>query len=193
MFSPFTKFQLVSLVAVLSSSVAYAGQIGKGAIALDARASSLTLPDIFKNGTAQITAITEELQSVIVFNNTLNADPSYVGALLTKVETVVNSTSDQFSQIGKLPFDQISGGLTESDIQYITTDFFTAVALSVVAPQSIAAAYPEIQQSIDGVQACLLPLRDWICWLCPWLCWILSPWLLVSSATFTKIGQAIAS
>ncbi|KAG8945551.1 hypothetical protein FRC04_000685 [Tulasnella sp. 424] len=191
MFSPFTKFQLVSLVAALSSSVAYAGHVGEGAIALDARASSLTLPDIFTNGTAQVKAITQQLQRFIVFNNTLNADPSSVEALLTKVQTVVNSTSTQINQIGKLPFDQISGGLTQSDIQYVSTDFVTAVALSVVAPQSIAATYPEIQKSIDGVQACIIPLRGWLCIFFPWLCGIWPPFLLIASATFAKIGQAI--
>ncbi|KIO19231.1 hypothetical protein M407DRAFT_31122 [Tulasnella calospora MUT 4182] len=184
MLSSYTRVQIVALLAVLSSFVA--------ASEFDARASSLTLPAIFKNATAQVTSLTQQLNRVIVFNSTLKAEPSYVTSVLTQVQGVINNTGAQINQIGKLPFDQISGGLTQSDIQYISTDFVTAVAVSVNAPQSVAAAYPEIRQSIDGVQSCILPLRGWLCIFFPWLCDIWGPWLLVASATFTKIASSIS-
>ncbi|KAG9042798.1 hypothetical protein FS837_010387 [Tulasnella sp. UAMH 9824] len=144
MLSSYNRIQTVGLLAVFSSLVA--------ASDFEARASSLTLPAIFKNATAQVTLLTQQLNRVIVFNSTLKAEPSYVTSVLTQVQGVINNTGAQVNQIGQLPFDQISGGLTQSDIQYISTDFITAVATSLNAPQSVAAAYPEIQKSIDGVQ-----------------------------------------
>ncbi|KAG8896111.1 hypothetical protein FRC01_011999 [Tulasnella sp. 417] len=144
MFSAPTKVQLVAVLAILSSSVA--------ASDLDARASALTLPDIFKNATAQVTSLSKQLQRAIVFNSTLNAEPAYVQSVLSQVDAVIGNTAAQISQVGKLPFDQVSGGLSESDIQYVSTDFLTAVGVSLVAPQSIAEKYPEIQKSIDTVQ-----------------------------------------
>ncbi|KAG8945554.1 hypothetical protein FRC04_000688 [Tulasnella sp. 424] len=151
MFSSYKKIQVFALLAVLNSSVAYGGQVGEGASPFEARASTLTLPDIFKNGTAQVISLGQKLRNVIVFNNTLKAEPAYVQSVLTQVNAVIDNTAAQINQIGKLPFDQISEGLSESDIQYISTDFLNAVAVSVTAPQSIAAAYPEIQKGIDTI------------------------------------------
>ncbi|KAG8897222.1 hypothetical protein FRC01_011429, partial [Tulasnella sp. 417] len=68
------------------------------------------------------------------------------------VQTVVTKAGDQVNQIGKLPYDQISGGLSQSDIQYLSSDFLTAVVLSVNAPKSVVTQYPQIQKSIDGVE-----------------------------------------
>ncbi|KIO23812.1 hypothetical protein M407DRAFT_26741 [Tulasnella calospora MUT 4182] len=144
MFSSSTKTQLLAVLVALSSSVA--------ASDLDARASTLTLPDIFKNATAQVTSLRQQLQRAIVFNSTLNAEPAYVQSVLSQVDAVIGNTAAQINQIGKLPFDQVSGGLTESDIQYVSTEFLTAVSVSLIAPQSVAEKYPEIQKSIDSIQ-----------------------------------------
>ncbi|KAG8945557.1 hypothetical protein FRC04_000691 [Tulasnella sp. 424] len=149
MFSPSAKIQLFALLAVLSSSVAYAGPVE--ASAFEARASALTLPDIFKNATSQVTPLRDALRKVITFNTTIDGDPQFVQSVLAQINAVIGNTAAQVNQIGQLPFDQISGGLSQSDILYISTDFLDAVAVSIVAPQSIAAAYPEIQKNIDTV------------------------------------------
>ncbi|KAG9041506.1 hypothetical protein FS837_012183 [Tulasnella sp. UAMH 9824] len=143
-----SKIHLIIAIIAISSSSTYATQTREEAPRFEARANSLTLPAILKDGTAQITSLTQQINRVVVFNTTLKAEPSYVDSLLTQVGAVIDNTGVQINQIGKQPFDQISGGLTESDIKYITTDFLTAVALSVNAPQSIAGAYPELQQSV---------------------------------------------
>ncbi|KAG8892148.1 hypothetical protein FRC00_012574 [Tulasnella sp. 408] len=139
-----SKIQLFSILAVLSSLVA--------ASDVDARAANPTLPDIFKSATSQVTSLTQQINRSIVFNKTLTAEPSYVQSLLGQVQTVVTKAGDQVNQIGKLPFDQISGGLSQSDIQYLSSDFLTAVVLSLNAPKSVVSQYPEIQKSIDGVE-----------------------------------------
>ncbi|KAG8945558.1 hypothetical protein FRC04_000692 [Tulasnella sp. 424] len=149
MFSSYTKIQLFTLLAIISSSVAYAEQVE--ASAFEARAGALTLPAIFQNATTQVTALNLKLRPVIKFNETINGDPQIVQSVLAQINAVIGNTAAQINQIGKLPFDQISGGLSQSDIQYISTDFLNAVAVSVVAPQSIAAAYPGIQKNIDTV------------------------------------------
>ncbi|KAG9024301.1 hypothetical protein FS837_005420 [Tulasnella sp. UAMH 9824] len=148
MFSSSTKTQLAVVLAVISPAVT--------ASELNARASSLTLPDIFKNATAQVTSPRQQLQrtlaGAIVFNSTLNAEPDYVRSVLSQVNAVIGNTAGQINQIGKLPFDQISGGLSESELQYVSTDFLTAVGTSLIAPQSVTAKYPELQESIDTIQ-----------------------------------------
>ncbi|KIO23817.1 hypothetical protein M407DRAFT_214054 [Tulasnella calospora MUT 4182] len=183
MFPSHTRIQLFSILAVLSSSVA--------ASDVDARATSQTLPDIFKSATSQIASLTQQINRSIVFNKTLTAEPTYVESLLGQVGQVVTKAGDQVNQIGKLPFDQISGGLTQSDIQYLSTDFLTAVVLSVNAPKSVVTQYPEIQKSIDGVESCMPIFGGWLCYWFPWLCWW-GPWLIYASASFTKLGLAIA-
>ncbi|KAG8945560.1 hypothetical protein FRC04_000694 [Tulasnella sp. 424] len=149
MFSSSAKIQLFALLAVLSSSLAYAGPVD--ASPFDARASALTLPDIFKNATSQVALLSAQLRKAIVFNKTLNAEPEYVQSVLTQVNAVIGNAAAQVNQIGQLPFDQISGGLSQNDIGYISTDFLDAVVVAVTAPQSISAAYPEIQKNIDTI------------------------------------------
>ncbi|KAG8941940.1 hypothetical protein FRC00_012120 [Tulasnella sp. 408] len=144
MVSSSTKIQFVVVLAALSSAVA--------ASDLDTRASTLTLPGIFKNATAQVTSLRQQLQRAIDFNSTLKAEPAYVQSVLSQVDAVIGNTAAQINQIGKLPFDQVSGGLTESEIQYGSTEFLTAVAVTLIAPQSVADKYPEIQKSIDAIQ-----------------------------------------
>ncbi|KAG8939194.1 hypothetical protein FRC04_006834 [Tulasnella sp. 424] len=182
MFSASTKISLIAFLTAIGSPSTHAAEF-------EPRASSLTLPDILKNGTSQITSLTRKINSVIVYNDTLKADPSYVGSLLDQVGAAIDNTGAQINQIGKQPFDQISGSLTQSDIQYITTDYVTAVALSINAPQSIAGAYPEIQQGVNQLLQRRDPLRDYLCDLCPWLCPIL--WLSYASAAVTNLGSAL--
>ncbi|KAG8945559.1 hypothetical protein FRC04_000693 [Tulasnella sp. 424] len=189
MFSSYTKIQLFALLAAISSSVAYAGPVE--ASAFETRAGALTLPAIFKNATTQVEGLRQKLQRSIVFNTTINGDPQSVQSALTQINAVIGNTAAQINQIGKLPFDQISGGLSQSDIQYISIDFLNAVAVSVVAPQSIAAAYPEIQRNIDTVTASICPI-NWLCFFFPWLCWVWRPWIIFAAATFDKIGVQIA-
>ncbi|KIO23809.1 hypothetical protein M407DRAFT_26737 [Tulasnella calospora MUT 4182] len=181
MFSSSTKIQLVAVLAVISSAAA--------ASELDPRASTLTLPDVFKNATAQVTSLRQQLQRAIVFNTTLNTEPDYVRSVLSQVNAVIGNTAAQVNQIGKLPFDQISGGLSESELQY-------AVGVSLIAPQSVTEKYPELQESIDTIQASICPI-NWLCifwpWLCwPWLCWPWFPWVFYVSATFKSLSATIA-
>ncbi|KAG8916919.1 hypothetical protein FRC01_002781 [Tulasnella sp. 417] len=125
MFSKSFKTYLISFTIILSSPFAYATPAEEGIPRFESRADGLTLPAILQNGAAKITSLTQQINRVVVFNTTLKAEPSYVNSLLTQVGAVIDNTGIQINQIGKQPFDQISGGLTESDIKYITTDFYT--------------------------------------------------------------------
>ncbi|KAG8894626.1 hypothetical protein FRC00_008656, partial [Tulasnella sp. 408] len=87
MLSPSAKVQLVAVLALLSSAV--------GASQLDARATTLTIPSIFKNATAQVTSLRQQLQRAIVFNSTLNAEPDYVRSVLSQVNAVIGNTAAQ--------------------------------------------------------------------------------------------------
>ncbi|KAG8921107.1 hypothetical protein FRC01_000412 [Tulasnella sp. 417] len=181
--SPFTKVQLFAVIAVICSAVA--------ASELDARANTLTLPDIFKNATAQVTSLRQQLQRAIVFNTTLNTEPDYVRSVLSQVNAVIGNTAGQINQIGKLPFDQISGGLSESELQYVSTDFLTAVGVSLIAPQSVTEKYPELQESIDTIQSSICPI-NWFCFFFPTLCWPWYPWVFYVAATFKSLSAQIA-
>ncbi|KIO23804.1 hypothetical protein M407DRAFT_9236 [Tulasnella calospora MUT 4182] len=191
------KIQLVAVLAVISSAAV--------ASELDPRASTLTLPDIFTNATAQVTSLRQQLQRAIVFNTTLNTGPDYVQSVLSQVNAVIGNTAAQVNQIGKLPLDQISGGLSESELQYVSTDFLTAslpllllwnlhltaVGVSLIAPQSVTEKYPELQESIDTIQASICPI-NWFCFFFPTLCWPWFPWVFYVSATFKSLSATIA-
>ncbi|KAG8992000.1 hypothetical protein FRB90_001137 [Tulasnella sp. 427] len=137
------KAHLLAVVILFTSSAS--------ASTLDTRASGLTLPDIFKNGTTQVTALRQQLNRAIVFNKTVS-DPALVQSILTQISSVIDSTASQVNKTGKLPFDQVSGGLSQDEIGYISTDFLNAVTLSLVAPQSVVASFPQIQKGIDAVK-----------------------------------------
>ncbi|KAG8979341.1 hypothetical protein FRB90_008079 [Tulasnella sp. 427] len=182
MLSQATRFQILAVLAFLSSAAA--------AAQFSPRGGDLTLPSIFRNGTAQVTSLTEKLNSAIVFNSSVKTDPQEVTYILDLIGAVVTGTSDQLKQIADAPFDQISGGLEQNDIVYISNQFLTAATLSLTAPQSIAAKYPEIQKGIDGVQACIIPLGPWLCIFFPWLC-CFGPWLLTAASVFERVASAI--
>ncbi|KIO23805.1 hypothetical protein M407DRAFT_26734 [Tulasnella calospora MUT 4182] len=66
-----------------------------------------------------------------------------------------------------------------------------AVGVSLIAPQSVTEKYPELQESIDSVQASICPI-NWLCIFFPWLCWPWFPWVFYVSATFKSLSATIA-
>ncbi|KAG8975198.1 hypothetical protein FRB90_009589, partial [Tulasnella sp. 427] len=108
MHAPSVKAQLLAVVVMLAS-------FASASSTLDTRASSLTLPDIFRNATTQVTAIQQQINRAIVFNKTVS-DPALVQSLLTKISSVIDNTAAQVNQTGKLPYDQVSGGLSQDEI-----------------------------------------------------------------------------